>query len=106
MERDHRENRGRDREGDWKGRRDARYRALLGIRVDDGVACGQRGGRYTVTHGRREHPRLDTLTLTLLALLVLYGDSISSPVFLDAAFILALLAFLGTLAAARHHGEK
>ncbi len=74
--------------------------------MDDGVARGQRGGRYTVTHGRREHPRLDTLTLILLALLVLYGGSIRSPFVLDAALTLALLAFLGTLAAARYHGEK
>lgn len=49
---------------------------------------------------------LDTLTLILVALLVLYGDSIRSPFFLDAALILALLAFLGTIAAARYYGER
>ncbi len=49
---------------------------------------------------------LDTLTLILVALLVLYADTRDSPFFLDAALILALLAFLGTLAAARYHGER
>ena len=49
---------------------------------------------------------LDTLTLILVALLVLYADTRDSPYFLDAALILALLAFLGTVAAARYHGER
>ncbi len=49
---------------------------------------------------------LDTLTLILVALLVLYADATRSPYFLDAALILALLAFLGTVAAARYHGER
>ena len=49
---------------------------------------------------------LDTLTLILVALLVLYADVRDSPYFLDAALILALLAFLGTVAAARYHGER
>jgi multicomponent Na+:H+ antiporter subunit F len=49
---------------------------------------------------------LDTLTLILAALLVLYGDANHSAYYLDAALILALLAFVGTLAAARYHGER
>ncbi len=49
---------------------------------------------------------LDTLTLILVALLVLYSDAFRSPHYLDAALILSLLAFLGTVAAARYHGER
>src|SRR3954453_21666639 len=49
---------------------------------------------------------LDMLTLILAALLVLYGDATRSAYYLDAALILALLAFVGTLAAARYHGER
>ena len=49
---------------------------------------------------------LDMLTLVLVALLVLYGDASRNAYYLDAALILALLAFIGTLAAARFHGER
>lgn len=49
---------------------------------------------------------LDTLTLILVALLVLYAAAFRSPYYLDAALILALLAFIGTVAAARYHGER
>lgn len=49
---------------------------------------------------------LDMLTLILVALLVLYADASRSPYYLDAALILALLAFIGTVAAARYHGER
>lgn len=49
---------------------------------------------------------LDTLTLVLIALLVLYGDAYQSPYFLEAALALALLAFAATLAAARYHGNR
>lgn len=49
---------------------------------------------------------LDALTLILVALLVLYGDANRSAYYLDAALILALLAFVGTLAAARYYGER
>ncbi len=49
---------------------------------------------------------LDTLTLILVALLVLYGYAQGTPYYLDAALILALLAFVGTLAAARYYGER
>lgn len=49
---------------------------------------------------------LDTLTLILIALLVLYADAERSPYYLDAALILALLAFMGTVAAARYYGDR
>ena len=49
---------------------------------------------------------LDVLTLILVALLVLYGDANRSAYYLDAALILSLLAFVGTLAAARYYGER
>ncbi len=49
---------------------------------------------------------LDMLTLILVALLVLYADANRSPYYLDAALILALLAFIGTVAAARYHGQR
>jgi multicomponent Na+:H+ antiporter subunit F len=49
---------------------------------------------------------LDTLTLILVALLVLYADANLSPYYLDAALVLSLLAFVGTLVLARYHGER
>lgn len=49
---------------------------------------------------------LDMLTLILVALLVLYADASRSSYYLDAALILSLLAFIGTVAAARYHGER
>ena len=49
---------------------------------------------------------LDMLTLILVVLLVLYGDAQRTTHYLDAALILALLAFVGTLAAARYYGER
>ncbi len=49
---------------------------------------------------------LDTLTLVLVAFLVLYGNATDTSYYLDAALILALLAFIGTLAAARYYGER
>ena len=49
---------------------------------------------------------LDTLTLVLVALLVVYAIGQRSSYYMDAALILALLAFLSTLFAARYHGER
>lgn len=49
---------------------------------------------------------LDTLTLVLVAILVLFVDAFRTAYFLDAALILSLLAFIGTLAAARYYGER
>ena len=49
---------------------------------------------------------LDMLTLILAALLILYGDANRSSYYMDAALILSLLAFLGTLVAGRYYGER
>lgn len=49
---------------------------------------------------------LDTLTLIVTALLVLYGTAERTSYYLDVALVLALLAFVGTLAAARYYGER
>lgn len=49
---------------------------------------------------------LDSLTLVLVALLVLYADARQSTYYLDAALVLSLLAFVATVAAARYHGER
>jgi multicomponent Na+:H+ antiporter subunit F len=48
---------------------------------------------------------LDTLTLILVALLILYADANRAPYYLDAALALALLSFIATVAAARYHSE-
>jgi multicomponent Na+:H+ antiporter subunit F len=49
---------------------------------------------------------LDMLTLILAALLILYADATRSSYFMDAALILSLLAFVGTLVLGRYHGER
>jgi multicomponent Na+:H+ antiporter subunit F len=49
---------------------------------------------------------LDTITLILVALLVLYADANRSPYYMDAAVVLSLLAFVATLVLARYHGER
>lgn len=49
---------------------------------------------------------LDTLTLVLVALLILYSTTTESSFYLDAALMLALLSFLSTIAAARYHSER
>ena len=36
----------------------------------------------------------------------IYGDIFQTTYYLDAALILALLAFVATIAAARYHGER
>lgn len=48
---------------------------------------------------------LDTLTLVLVALLIVYSTTTRSPFYLDAALVLALLSFVSTIAAARYHSE-
>ncbi len=45
---------------------------------------------------------LDTVTLLLVALLILYADSQGQAYYLDAAIALALLSFIGSIAAARY----
>ena len=49
---------------------------------------------------------LDTLTLILAALLIIYAIVERSPYYMDAALILALLAFVSTLVASRYYGER
>ncbi len=48
---------------------------------------------------------LDTVTLVLVALLILYSTTTESSFYLDAALMLALLSFLSSVAAARYHSE-
>ncbi len=48
---------------------------------------------------------LDTLTLVLVALLILYAVTNRVSYYLDAALMLALLSFMSTLAAARYRSE-
>lgn len=49
---------------------------------------------------------LDTLNLLLITLLALFADANRSAHYLDAALLLALLAFVATLAAARYQSER
>jgi multicomponent Na+:H+ antiporter subunit F len=49
---------------------------------------------------------LDTLTLILVGLLVLYADANRSSYYMDAALVLSLLAFVATLVLTRYHGER
>lgn len=49
---------------------------------------------------------LDMLTLILVALLILYGTAQRTAYYQDVALVLALLAFISTLAAARYYGER
>ena len=49
---------------------------------------------------------LDTMTLVLVALLVVYSTTTHTSFYLDAALVLALLSFISVLAVARYHGER
>lgn len=49
---------------------------------------------------------LDTVTLCLATLLILYSDSVNEAYYVDAALALALLSFIGTIAAARFFGDR
>ena len=48
---------------------------------------------------------LDTLALVLVAVLVLYSTTEDVSWYLDAALVIALLSFIGTLAASRYYSE-
>lgn len=48
---------------------------------------------------------LDTLTLVLVALLILYSTTTQTSFYLDAALVLSLLSFVSTIVAARYHSE-
>lgn len=49
---------------------------------------------------------LDTLTLILIAFLLLFMHNNRAVYYLDAVLILALLSFIGTLAAAWYYGKR
>lgn len=48
---------------------------------------------------------LDTLSLVLIGLLVLYTITTETSYYLDAAILLALLSFIATLVASRYYSE-
>ncbi len=48
----------------------------------------------------------DTVTLILVALLLLYAERVDRPYFLDAALALAMLSFVATVAAARYYADR
>lgn len=48
----------------------------------------------------------DTLTLVTVCLLAIYSTAEGVSYYMDAALILALLAFIGTLVAARYYGGR
>jgi multicomponent Na+:H+ antiporter subunit F len=48
---------------------------------------------------------IDLMTLILVGVLVLYSAAIQQPYYLDAALVLALVSFVGTVAAARRLTE-
>jgi multicomponent Na+:H+ antiporter subunit F len=78
------------------------------------VAIGWLGVLAAVTVGLAARARallsrvlaLDTLGLLLVAALVLVADARRSAAYLDAALALALLSFVGTLAAARYRRRR
>ncbi len=75
------------------------YLAVAWIAVLLGVIA------YLVVWARSTAVRIlaaDTLTLILIALLVLLSHNVRSPYYLDAALALALLSFVATLATARY----
>lgn len=49
---------------------------------------------------------LDTLTLILIAILILFVHASGAHYYLDAVLILALLSFISTLAAAWYYGRR
>lgn len=49
---------------------------------------------------------LDALTLVLVALLIVYSVTTETSYYLDAALVLALISFIGVIAAARYHSER
>lgn len=48
---------------------------------------------------------LDTLTLVLVALLIVYSVTTGTAYYLDAAVVLSLISFIAVIAAVRYHGE-
>lgn len=49
---------------------------------------------------------LDTLSLVLVALLIVYSSTTHTSYYLDAALVLALISFISVIATARYHAER
>jgi multisubunit Na+/H+ antiporter MnhF subunit len=49
---------------------------------------------------------VDTLTLILIALLILYSTTKETSYYLDAALLLSLVSFVTTVVASRYHSER
>lgn len=49
---------------------------------------------------------LDTMTLMLVALLIIYSESTGTTYYLDGAVVLSFISFIGTVAAARYNTER
>lgn len=49
---------------------------------------------------------LDTMTLVLVALLVVYSSTTGTSYYLDAAVVLALISFISVIAAAWYYSER
>lgn len=49
---------------------------------------------------------LDTTSLVLVALLIVYSSTTHTSFYLDAALVLALISFISVIAAARYHSDK
>ncbi len=45
---------------------------------------------------------LDTMTINAIALLVLFGIRLASPLYFEAALLIALMGFVGTVALAKY----
>jgi multicomponent Na+:H+ antiporter subunit F len=49
---------------------------------------------------------LDTMTLVLVGLLIVYSVTTEKSYYLDAALVLSLISFISVIAAARYHSER
>lgn len=49
---------------------------------------------------------LDTLTLVMIGLLVVYSVTTDSSFYLDSAIVLALISFISIIATTRYHSER
>lgn len=49
---------------------------------------------------------LDTLTLVIVALLIVYSVTTGTAYYIDAAVVLALISFVSVIAAVRYHAER
>ena len=83
----------------------ARDGFLPGLRLGDGIFGTTVVAVIRLPSTARQILALDTLTLILVVLTVLYGDAQRTPYYLNAGLILTLLALVATLAAARYYGE-